>query len=321
MNPIKIYKSAVDGKYYQATGNPEAQRKFEAAGILAPSDISSVQAITVLNEVLGLARPNYNLRNVCRVIPMDNLTMTIPIATSLTGQRKVKPMEEAELSKQAYTDVDFELWKNVVHVAIPDETNFKAAFPLMQMAMADAGRDLPRMENLDIADELEGSVTEKVAASPYVDWGAVSSGVSTTNPFVNIQANMNYIQGKGYPVDFMAMHPTIFGKFVQNTYVRELVKAGMATVTGQNGIPQSGSFTLPGYPTIRVITDYSLTETPTSALGPIIGSSVAPGIVLGTGPTYATSYRDESKDVDAYKIRQFLQPKVVIQNALTMMCT
>ena len=55
MNPIKIYKSAVDGKYYQAAGNPEAQRKFEAAGILAPSDISSVQAITVLNEVLGLS--------------------------------------------------------------------------------------------------------------------------------------------------------------------------------------------------------------------------------------------------------------------------
>ena len=70
-----------------------------------------------------------------------------------------------------------------------------------------------------------------------------------------------------------------------------------------------------------LVTDYALTETPTASLGPILGSSVAPGIVLGSGPIYATSYRDEAKDVDAYKIRQFLQPKVVLQNALTMMCT
>jgi hypothetical protein len=316
MNPIKIFRSALDNKYYKANGNPEALRKFEAGGVVLPSDISSVQAVTVLNEVLGLARPNYNLRNVCRVIPMDNLTMTIPIATSLTGSRKVKPLEEAELNNQAYTDVDFELWKNVVHVAIPDESNFKAAFPLMQMSMQDAGRDLPRMENLDVADALEGSITEKHSSIVYADWGAHSSGVSTTNPFTAIQASINYIQGKGYPVDFMACHPTIFGKFVQNTWVRELVKAGMATLAS-NG----GQFTLPGYPTIRVITDFALTETPTSAIGPIVGSSVAPGIVLGTGPTYATSYRDESKDADVYKIRQFLQPKVVIDDALNMICT
>ena len=72
MNSVKIYRSALDGKYYKASGNPESLRKFEAGGVIMPSDISSVQAITVLNEVLGLARPNYNLRNVCRIIPMDN---------------------------------------------------------------------------------------------------------------------------------------------------------------------------------------------------------------------------------------------------------
>jgi hypothetical protein len=313
---VRIFKSAVDGKFYKYTGNPEQTNRFEAAGIVAPSDIADIQAVTILDEVLGLARPQYNLRNVCRPIPMDNLTMRVDVATGLTGARKVKPLEEAEISKQAYTPVNFNLWKNVVEVALADESQMKAAHPLLQMHIEDAARDLPRMENLDIAEELEDSITEKVSGTVYADWGAQTSGVSTTNPFTAIQASINYIQGKGYPVDFMAMHPTIYGKFIQNTWVRELVKAGMATLPN-NG----GQFTLPGYPTIRVVTDYALTETPTSSVGPIIGSSKAPGVVLGEGPTMAAQYRNERAGYDAYIIRQWLEPKVVINNALDMICT
>lgn len=316
LSKIKIFRSAVDGQYYPAAGNPEASRRFEAAGILMPDDTKSVQAIVVLDEVLGLARPQYNLRQVCRQIPMDHLTMKIPVGTGLTGQRKVKPLEEAQLSKNAYTDVDFNLWKNVVHIAIPDETNFKAAFPLMQQHITEAARDLSRMENLDIAEELEANITEKVSSKKYSDWGATTNGVSNTNPFTAIIASINYIQGKGYPVDFMALHPTLFGKFIQNTYVSQLVRAGMANLASTGG-----SFTLPGYPTVRIITDYALTETPTGSVGPIVGSSVAPGAVLGAGPYYASEYRDDVRDFDGYKIRQFLEPKVVLDDALDIICT
>jgi hypothetical protein len=315
-NQTRVYKSAVDGKFYMAQGNPEISRKFEAGGIIAPSDVSNVQAVTILEEVLGLARPQYTLRGVCRPIPMDNLTMRVDIATSLAGQEKVAPLVEAEISKQAYTPVNFDLWKNVVHVAMADETQMKAAHPLLSMHVSDASRDLARMENKQIAAELEANITEKVSSVVYADWGAQSSGVSTTNPFTAIQASINYIQGKGYPVDFMAMHPTLFGKFVQNTWVRELVRAGMASLAS-NG----GQFTLPGYPAIKVFTDFALTETPTSALGPIVGSSVAPGIALGQGPTMAAQYRNELAGYDGYIIRQWLQPKVVIDDALDMICT
>ena len=197
MSRIQVYQSAVDGKFYKASGNPEISRKFEAAGIVMPGDVSDVQAVTILNEVLGLARPQYNLRGVCRPIPMDNLTMRVDIATSLAGQEKVDPLVEAAISKEAYTAVNFDLWKNVVHVALADETQMKAAHPLPQMHVSDAARDLARMENKQVAAELEGKITEKVSSIVYADWGAQSSGVSTTNPFTAIQASINYIQGKG----------------------------------------------------------------------------------------------------------------------------
>lgn len=306
-------------KPFKCAGNLstiEHSRRLEAAGIVAPSDISDVQAVTILSEVLGLARPDYNLRAICRVLPMVNLTERIDIATGLTGQRRVPPMVEANISKQAYTPTNFDLWKNVVHVAAADESQMKAAHPILQMHIQDAARDLARMENLDIKDEVEANITEKVRDIPYSDWGATTGGVSDTNPFVAIQASIDYIQGKGYPVDFMACHPTIMGKFIQNTWVRELVKAGMATLGSYGGM-----FTLPGYPTIKVVTDYALTETPTANVGPIIGSSKAPGIVLGKGPTMAASYRDEKAGYDAYIIRDWLQPKVVIDDALDMICT
>jgi len=316
MTQTRVYQSAVDGKFYKASGNPEISRKFEAAGIVMPGDVSDVQAVTILNEVLGLARPQYNLRGVCRPIPMDNLTMRVDIATSLAGQEKVDPLVEAAISKEAYTAVNFDLWKNVVHVALADETQMKAAHPLLQMHVSDAARDLARMENKQVAAELEGKITEKVSSIVYADWGAQSSGVSTTNPFTAIQASINYIQGKGYPVDFMAMHPTIFGKFIQNTWVRELVRAGMANLAS-NG----GQFSLPGYPTIKIFTDFALTETPGAAVGPIVGSSVAPGIALGQGPSMAAAYRNELAGYDGYIIRQWLQPKVVIDDALDLICT
>ena len=114
----------------------------------------------------------------------------------------------------------------------------------------------------------------------------------------------------------MAMHPTLWGRFVTNTYVRDLVHAGIAKL-GAAG----GEFTLPGYPSIRVFTDYALTSTPTGSKGPLIGDSGAPAVILGLGPVEAAQYRDEKAGYDAYVIRQYLEPKLVIDDAIDKICT
>jgi hypothetical protein len=63
-----------------------------------------------------------------------------------------------------------------------------------------------------------------------VDWAAKSSGISTNDPFDAIIPAIDYIQAKGWPVDFMALHQTIYSKFILNTHVRELVHAGIASL-------------------------------------------------------------------------------------------
>lgn len=308
---MRVWRSAVIGGYFRQP-SPSV---FEAAAI-TPTDISDIEAVTVLDEVLGLARPRYKLRDICRPIRMDSLTARIDIATALTGQEKVPPMVEAEIASESYTALEFNLWKNVVHVVISDEAAKKAAHDILTLHVEDAAKDLARMENKQIAAAAE-ACTEKVPSIPYIDWGAMTTPPnSDTNPFEAIRASIEYIEGVGYEPDFMAMHPTLWGKFVTNSYVRDLVHAGIATL-GADG----GRFALPGYPTIRAVTDYSLTATPTSTKGPLIGDSRAPSLVLGEGPVEAARYRDEKASYDAYIIRQYLEPMLVIDDAIDKICT
>jgi hypothetical protein len=314
----RVIKSVVDGKYYKAAYNPELDKgsKNWSAGIVSPGDIANIQAVTILDEVLGLARPQYKLRPLCRPIRMDQLTTRIDVATALAGQEKVPPLIEAEISKQAYTPVNFDLWKNVVHVAIADEAGMKAAHDILALHTSDAARDLARMENKQIAEVAEAGISEKVSGTAYSDWAARTSGVSDTDPMLAIQESMAYIAGKGYPPDFLAMHPTLWNKFITNTWIRDLVHAGILSLA-----PSGGQFNLPGWPTVEIFVDWSLTETPTASVGPIVGSRAAPVLVYGEGPTMAARYRNDKAGYDAYIIRDWLEPKVVLDDAADIICT
>jgi len=307
---MRVWRSALTGGYHVGDG-----RGYEAA-VITPTDVAAVEAATILDEVLGAARPLYKLRGVCRPVRMDSLAARVDVATGVTGQEKVPAMVEAEVVSQSYTAVEFDLWKNVVHIVVSDEAAKKAAHDVLALHVSDAARDLARMENKQITEAAE-ACTEKVSGTPYSDWGAMTTPPdSDTNPFEAIRASIEYVEGKGYEPDFMAMHPTLWGRFVTNTYVRDLVQAGIATLGNQGG-----QFTLPGYPTIKVFTDYNLTQTPTGTKGPLIGDSSAPALVLGTGPIEAAQYRDEKAGYDAYVIRQYMEPKLVIDDAIDKICT
>lgn len=78
---------------------------------------------------------------------------------------------------------------------------------------------------------------------------------------------------------------------------------------------------LSGYSSIWVVTDYGLTATPTGSVGPLVGDSSAPAIVLGLGPVEAAQYRDEKAGYDAYVIRQYMEPQLVIDDAIDKICT
>jgi hypothetical protein len=288
MDYPRIYRSASDGKYYKQADS----RVFEAQ-MIAPGDISAIEAVTILDEVLGLAVPQYVLRNVCRPVRMDSLTARVDIATALAGKEKVPPLVEAEIVAEAYTDVDFDLWKNVVHVAISDEARKKAAHDILGLHVSDAARDLARMENKQIDEALDGA-TDVAGA----DWGDI-----TKNPYNDIVAVMTTIEGAGYPVDAIVAHPLVWGDFFGNPFVKGQLQGQV--------MPGGRVFSVPGLPGVTGYSDFSCLNTIAFVL-----SRAAPALVLGEGPTEAARYRDEKAGYDAYIIRQWLQPKLVLAGAI-----
>jgi len=284
----RVWRSSVNGRYYRQPG-PQV---FEAQ-IIQPDDVSSIEAVTILEEVLGLAAPQYVLRNLCRLVRMDALAARVDVATKLTGEEKVPPLVEAEVTTQAYSKVEFDLWKNVVHIVISDEARKKAVHNLLSLHVSDAARDLARMENKQIKEEMDGATDE--AGS---DWGT-----GTNNPFDDVVGAVTTIEGNGYPVDFIAAHPLVWGDFLSNPFVR-------GTIQGIQ-FPAGRVFPVPGLPGITGYSDSSLTNT-----SAFVGSSSAPALVLGDGPTEAARYRNEVSGYDAYIIRQWLQPKLVLSDAI-----
>jgi hypothetical protein len=294
----RVWRSSRDGRYYAQA----LQQVFEAK-LIAPGDVAEIEAATILDEVLGLAGPQYRLRQACRPVRLDTLTARVDVATKLAGAEKVPPLVEAELSSEAYTAVDLELWKNVVHIAVSDEAVKRAAHDIISLHAADAARDLARMENKQIAEEL-AKATEDATTDT---WDTFTGGVSDANPFADIQAQFEVIEGAGYPPDCVVMHPQVWSGFITNTYVAPLVEAGIV------GAGAAGaSLSLPGWPTVKVLIDHAATPD-TSCL---VLSVDAPAVVLGEGPTEAARYRDERAGYDAYIIRQWLQPVLVLGDAI-----
>jgi len=299
MSNPRIWRSAVSGGFFK---QPES-RAFEAQ-MIQPGDISSIEAVVILEEVLGLARPQYKLRQVCRPIRMDALTARIDVATALAGQEKVPALVEAEISAEAYSAVDFDLWKNVVHVVMSDEARKKAAHDILGLHVSDAARDLARMENSQIATILTGGTD--VAAGGTWD-ARTSPPTSDNDPFDDILGVFNTLEGNGYPAEWAVMPPQVWKAFITNSYIKDLVDAGIASI-GATG----GQFTIPGWPTCKVVVDNAVTPS-TSCF---VLSSSAPALVLGEGPTEAALYRDEKAGYDAYIIRQWLEPKLTLSAAI-----
>jgi len=101
----------------------------------------------------------------------------------------------------------------------------------------------------------------------------------------------------------MAAHPLVWGDFFSNPFVR-------GTLVGVK-MPAGRVFPVPGLPGVTGYSDNAILNTIC-----FVGSRAAPALVLGEGPTEAARYRDEKAGYDAYIIRQWLQPQLVLSDAI-----
>lgn len=297
-----IFKSPVDNRFYGCNVSPDLDKNALTTmrAALLPDDTEDIEKGIILDEILGLAWPQYTLRNICQVIPMDSLIMRIDIATKFTGHKQVDPMEEADIKKQSYSAVNFDLWKNVDHVVIADETIRKAAHNVMDIHLMNAARDIARMENEQIAVVAEAAT----ATSAGSDWGTITDGRSANDPYLDLQTAFDAIEGtEGFPPTHMAAHPRVWSEFFGNDFVKGQLQ-GVRKPAGK-------IFPVPGVPGLTGVSEWGLTATQCLVL-----SQSAPAIVLGSGPTELAEYRNEAAGYDAFVLRDWLEMQIVQEAAI-----
>jgi len=256
--------------------------------IIVADDIpDAMKAEVIAEEVIAAARPDYNLRKLCRIMTMEEITAKIPIQTNLSGQEKVPELVEANLSALAFTQVEFDMWKNVVHVAVSKEAELRSKQNLMNLSVQDAGRDVARMENKQIAEMMDGST-----AVAGTDWAT-----DTNSPMKDILKGIRILHDAGYKPQWLSLPPEVYEAFASNAKV---VEAYMRGATVEKGM-------IPGVLGLEILVDPALTN----KMGWVVDQR-APAFALGDGPELVTKYPGGPKFYDGYAIGDFMEPKLVI---------
>ena len=270
--------------------------------MLMYDDVSNLAARVTIQEVLGLARPLYRLRELCTTVSMPRLTARLRLATDYTGAEKVPELHEADIKSQAYTYIDFNLWKNVVHIAMSKEAELKVDADIMGLHVKSAARELARMENAQIATEIEADGT---AGGTSYDWSAKTSGVSDHDPMTDIMNGCEPIHTAGFEAKIVAFNYQQYVDLICNTHISSLLERGTIVKTGK----------LPAIGGLQIITDENITDNYVYVVDPD-----APAIVLGEGPEMAVSYgKDSPKFFQGYAIAKFIEPNVAVANGLRVL--
>jgi len=260
--------------------------------IIVSEDITdAMKAEVIAEEVLLQATPQYNLRKLCRVLPFGNrIEGKFPIQTNLEGQEKVGELVEAELSALSFVDLDFSLWKNVVHVAQSKESKLRSIHDIMKMSAMDAARDMARMENKQIAEEM-------VSSTAFTSAGVWST--STNNPLDDILTGITTLNDNGYNPQYLAMPPAVYKAFAVSPFIVDAYIRG-STVTGM----------IPSVLGLEIVIDPQLTAKTAWIL-----DQKAPAFALADGPELIEKYPGGPAFYDGWAIADFLEPKQVLAAA------
>lgn len=262
------------------------------AGIIVKGNVTNAMTAQVfVEEMLGLARPQYNLRKLCRVFDLGNeIIAHIPIGTSLAGTEQVPENVEAGINAASFVDLDFECWKNVVHLVVSTEAELKSKFNIMQIQVQDGAKDLARMENKQIAAILAGLTDVSVG-----NW------TSTGNPMDEIMPTVATLEINGFAPDVICMQSTVYAWFLANENIATIYPIG---ATAQQG----GMVAYLG--NLEIMRDAALASETA-----IIGDRKAPFCTLADGPAVVTEYEGGAKFNKGYAIAKFIQPQLAMTGA------
>ena len=287
-----------DGEVYSAS--LAKQVRAYQSGLTDTTDISGIQTVRVLDEVKSQKWRQFRLEEAVQKAPMPDLVGKVDyISTKLAATAKAPELSEPEIVDSAYTRVSFDLWQNVVHIAKGTKALRSSSHPIMDIDIQQASRALASTRNTQIKTVFEAADGGTAGA----DWGASSSGVSTNDPYVNINTAIDDIMGNGFQPDIIALDPQVWQEFLSNTWVKD---------TRQQIIqaPQAQTIQLPGNPDLQVVIDTAMTATIA-----VVCEKNGWGL-LGEGPTEIARYKNDAAGYEAFIIRDWLEVKAIDANAI-----
>ncbi len=152
------------------------------------SDTDTIAAKIVLDDVLGLARVDYNLDPLLTTVRSDKIVFSVDTLGVVTGSEKDAPLVEPEFASGSQARTNFQLWKNQVLIAFEDSAAKMAAHDLLRMYERDAAREIARMRNSQIATILIAATHTAAGAG---NWDTMTTKpYNDYNPFVDIHAGL-----------------------------------------------------------------------------------------------------------------------------------
>ena len=269
-------------------------------GFLDVSKIPDGKGRVIVQEVFGLARPLYDLRKICRVIPSPKqIQGNIQVGTNVAGSRKVPAMVRAKVDTNKYVAVEFTCWKNVAHVAVPDEAEFGSVSNALATNVGDAAADIGRMEDLDVGDALTATIagTHTVAGSAW--------NVSANEPSVDIGAaagKINENSAGKYEPDSIAMRYSQYVKLASNPEAKKFIQN--STGFGEKAVVDR-------YFGLNLIINHAIPDGEAWVL-----STKAPALVLIDGPERARTWEDGAAFFTGYATAKYDYVKRIIDDAV-----
>lgn len=266
------------------------------ANIVNSSTVDATKSLGILDRVLGLQTRSYLLETVVTKLSAPNLVFSVDTYTEGSVQGRVPELVNPDIQGHTESRATNTLYKNVGHIAESEEATFKASHNTMALRENWTIRDLARTLNSQIATTLETATN--VSGS---DWGAKDAtyGFSTNNPSDDINGVVTTIEGNGFDVDFLCMHPRPAMDFVTNKWIRGDGSIGASPAGTSAPIWGQKIFNVAGFP--QVVVDQAKTNTICT-----VGSKDA--VWLGVGPTVIANYDNVVAGYKGKVIKQWFLP-------------
>ncbi len=260
-------------------------------GIITAASISgSLDAKNIVMDVLTQANAMSGISRLFNVVPVPELTTTVPIQKPGTISEDVEEFETTEIKGGEFFNVDFSLKKDRVKLAASDEAGFKSkkGDPLALQKVATAA---------ELAGILDKKCVTALQTTPQTGAAAGVWSTVTNSPIRDFAKAVAAI--RPFKADFCVMPSAVHEAYLNTNAILSLGTGAPQVLEGAVG-------TVPVFNLPIFVDDNATAKTVT------VGSAAGMGAVIGNGPVKVREWDAPNEGAKIYQMDVFRQVKAPI---------